>query len=120
MLDHVGLQVSDIKRSKEFYLNVLKPLGYELFMEWEEWAGFSIHGQPELWLKQGIQTTPIIHLAFRAQTRKMVDAFYKTALAAGGRDNGSPGVREIYHPNYYAAYILDLDGHNIEAVCREA
>ena len=65
-------------------------------------------------------STPIIHLAFRAQTRKMVDAFYKTALAAGGRDNGSPGVREIYHPNYYAAYILDLDGHNIEAICREA
>ncbi|MDX2165375.1 MAG: VOC family protein [Gammaproteobacteria bacterium] len=120
MLDHIGLDVSDIIKSKAFYLAALKPLGFELFMEWEKWVGFSVNGKPYLWLRDGTTTSPGIHIAFTAKDRKAVDAFYKAALTAGGKDNGAPGVREIFHPNYYAAFILDPNGHNIEAVCHES
>lgn len=119
MLDHIGLDISDIKKAKEFFLAALKPLGYELFMEWEKWVGLAVNGKPDFWLKEGKQTTPPIHVAFRADNRKLVDEFYKAALAAGGKDNGAPGIREIYHPNYYGAFVLGPDGHNIEAVCHD-
>lgn len=120
MLDHIGLEVSDVKKAKDFFLTALKPFGYELFMEWEKWVGFSVDGKPDFWLKEGKQTTPSVHVAFRAKNRKVVDEFYKAALSAGGKDNGAPGIREIYHPNYYGAFVLDFDGHNIEAVCHDA
>ncbi|HEV2614678.1 MAG TPA: VOC family protein [Gammaproteobacteria bacterium] len=119
MLDHIGLDVSDITKSKDFYLAALKPLGYELFMVWEKWVGFSINGKPYLWLRDGTATSPGIHIAFQAKDRKTVNEFHRAAIAAGGKDNGPPGVREIYHPNYYGAFVLDPDGHNIEAVCHE-
>jgi catechol 2,3-dioxygenase-like lactoylglutathione lyase family enzyme len=119
MLDHIGFDVSDFKKSKEFYLQALKPLGYELFMEWEQWAGFGVNGKPDLWIRGGSKMTPAIHVAFRAQNRSIVDLFHKAALAAGGVDNGPPGPREIYHPNYYGAFVLDPDGNNIEAVCHD-
>jgi predicted lactoylglutathione lyase len=119
MLDHVGLEVSDIKKAKEFYLIVLKPLGYEIFMEWEKWVGFAVNGKPDFWLKEGNKTTPAVHIAFCAENRKLVDKFYEAALAAGGKDNGAPGIREVYHPNYYGAFVIDPDGHNIEAVCHD-
>jgi catechol 2,3-dioxygenase-like lactoylglutathione lyase family enzyme len=120
MLDHVGFDVSNTKKAKEFYLAALKPLRYELFMEWEKWLGFAVDGKPDFWLKEGNITTPPVHIAFRASSRKLVDEFYKAAIAAGGKDNGAPGIREIYHPNYYGAFVLDPDGHNIEVVCHEA
>ena len=120
MLDHIGLNVSDIKKSKEFYMQALKPLGYEIFMEWEKWVGFAVNGKPDFWIQDGPKTSPIIHIAFRAENRALVNEFYRAALAAGGKDNGAPGIRELYHPNYYGAYVLGPDGHNIEVVCHEA
>lgn len=117
MLDHIAIDVSDIKAAKVFFLAALKPLGYELFLEWEKWVGLAVNGYPDFWLMEGKQTTPPIHIAFRADHRKLVDEFYQAALAAGGKDNGAPGIREIYHPNYYGAFVLGPDGHNIEAVC---
>lgn len=119
MLDHIGLDVSDTQKAKAFYLAALKPLGYEIFMEWEKWVGFGVNGKPDLWLKEGETTKPGIHVAFRANNRQLVDDFYQAALMAGGTDNGAPGIREIYHPNYYGAFVLDPDGHNIEVVCHE-
>ncbi len=120
MLDHVGFDVSNTKKAKEFYLAALKPLRYELFMEWEKWLGFAVDGKPDFWLKEGKVTTPSVHIAFRASSRRLVDEFYEAAIAAGGKDNGAPGIREIYHPNYYGAFVLDPDGHNIEVVCHES
>ena len=119
MLDHIGLDVSDIKVSKAFYLQALKPLEYVIFMEWEKWVGFAVNGKPDFWLREGIRTIPIIHIAFRANSRQMINQFYEAAIAAGGKDNGPPGTREIFHPNYYGAFVLDPEGHNIEAVCHE-
>lgn len=125
MLDHIGFAVSDYERSKAFYLAVLAPLGYGLVMEVsaEEtgstaYGGFGANQKPEFWIGGGgaaIQGR--LHVAFAAADRKAVHAFHKTALAAGGRDNGPPGLRPEYHPNYYGAFVLDPDGHNIEAVC---
>ena len=116
IIDHIGLAVSDYERSKRFFTQALRPLGIALVMEVEGWAGFGRGGKPELWF--GTHTTPQhpMHIAFLAESRDAVRAFYAAALAAGGKDNGPPGVREIYHPNYYAAFIIDPDGHKIEAV----
>lgn len=119
MLDHIGFDVKDIQRSKAFYLKALQPLGYELFMEWEKWVGLSVNGKPDFWIREGSLVNPPLHIAFRADSRTIVDQFYQAAMAAGGKDNGKPGIREQYHPNYYGAFIIDLDGHNIEAVCHE-
>jgi predicted lactoylglutathione lyase len=119
MLDHIGFDVTDIKKAKEFYLAALNPLGYSIFMEWEKWLGLAVNGKPDFWLKEGKQTAPAIHIAFRADHRKLVDEFYKAAIAAGGKDNGAPGIREIYHPHYYGAFVIAPDGHNIEVVCHE-
>ena len=123
MLDHAGFPVSDYARSKAFYLRALEPLGYALVMEVQQHendapaAGFGANGKPDFWIggEGGLQRP--IHIAIAAQDRAAVDAFYRAALAAGGKDNGAPGLRPHYHPNYYAAFVLDPDGHNIEAVC---
>ncbi len=119
MLDHVGLEVSDIKKSKAFYLKALKPLGYEVFWEDEKLVGLGVKGIPDLWLKEGKRVKPPIHIAFCAENRALVDKFYKSALSAGGIDNGAPGIREDYHSDYYGAFVLDPDGYNIEAVCQK-
>jgi catechol 2,3-dioxygenase-like lactoylglutathione lyase family enzyme len=123
MLDHAGFPVSDYARSKAFYLQALTPLGYALIMEVQQdendapAAGFGVNGKPDLWIggEGGLQRP--IHIAITAPSRAAVDAFYRAAIAAGGKDNGAPGLRPHYHPNYYAAFVLDPDGHNIEAVC---
>ena len=117
MIDHTGLTVADIATSKAFYRAALGPLGYALIMEWEQYAGFGVPPKPDFWIGQGKANVPPIHVAFRAQNRKEVDAFYKAAMAAGGRDNGPPGPRPHYHENYYGAFVFDPDGHNVEAVC---
>jgi len=86
-------------------------------MEVQGWAGFGADGKPDFWIQGGKQTVPRIHVAFRSDNRAKVRAFHAAALTAGGKDNGPPGIREIYHPNYYGAFVIDLDGHNIEVVC---
>lgn len=123
MIDHTGVNVSNFEQSKQFYLEALKPLGYELIKEFDgnitgsnSVAGFGVDGKPDFWIGVGEIQTPRIHIAFRAESRSQVQAFYEAAIKAGGKDNGMPGVRH-YHPNYYGAFILDPDGHNIEAVC---
>jgi catechol 2,3-dioxygenase-like lactoylglutathione lyase family enzyme len=123
-IDHTSLSVSDYEAAKKFYAAALKPLRVELMMEFPahvtgsvDVAGLGADGKPFLWLANAGKTTPRVHLAFRAETRAQVDAFFKAAIAAGGTDNGPPGLRPMYHPNYYGAFVLDADGHNIEAVC---
>lgn len=127
MFDHVGVVVSDYARSKAFYLHALAPTGHSQLIELRatpagqrESAGFCHADGSDFWISQGDAIHPPIHIAFRVSSRAAVDAFYKAAIAAGGRDNGAPGLRPQYHPNYYGAYVLDPDGHNIEAVCHEA
>ncbi|HEY1329795.1 MAG TPA: VOC family protein [Casimicrobiaceae bacterium] len=117
MIDHTGVAVSDMTRSKAFYAAALAPLGYTLLMDLGEAAGFGVPPKPDFWLGAGTPGEHKSHVAFRADTRAQVDAFHRAALAAGGRDNGAPGIRAHYHPNYYGAFVLDPDGHNIEAVC---
>jgi len=124
MLDHIGFPVSDYDRVKEFYLKALAPLGYALVMEVDQEtekgfraAGFGIGGKPDFWIGGEGALTRAIHVAFAAKDRAAVDAFYRAAIAAGAKDNGAPGLRPHYHPNYYGAFVLDPDGHNIEAVC---
>jgi catechol 2,3-dioxygenase-like lactoylglutathione lyase family enzyme len=125
MIDHMGVVVSDLRKSKAFYSSALAPLGYTLLMEITaaqtggayEGAGFGVAPKPDFWIGSGTPNVPPIHVCFTASSRAVVDAFYKAAMAAGGRDNGGPGLRPHYHPNYYGAFVLDPDGHNIEAVC---
>jgi catechol 2,3-dioxygenase-like lactoylglutathione lyase family enzyme len=120
MLDHVSLSVTDATRSQKFYAKALAPLGYKLVSEYEGGFGVGQDGGSTIWAGQGLAQKPIAHLAFRAKDRKAVDAFYKAALSAGGKDNGKPGLRENYSPTYYAAFVLDPDGNNVEAVCHSA
>ncbi len=124
MIDHTGLNVSDYGRSKAFYLGALGAIGLGLVREFPasatnsaNVAAFGPPGKPEFWIISGTPTRPPLHVAFRVKTRAEVDAFHQAALAAGGRDNGGPGLRAHYHPDYYGAFVLDPDGHNIEAVC---
>jgi len=119
MIDHTGLTVSDVTKSKAFYRDALAPLGYSLLIEFDQDAGFGVAPKPDFWIGQGKLNGVRGHVAFRAETRQLVDAFYEAAMAAGGTDNGAPGVRPHYHPNYYCAFVLDPDGYNIEAVCHE-
>ena len=117
-LDHVGLDVSDYEASKAFYDKALAPLGLKLMMEPIEQVGGYGDDFPFFWIAQrGRGSDSGVHVAFRVENRETVDAFHEAALAAGGKDNGEPGVREIYHPNYYGAFVLDPDGNNVEAVC---
>jgi catechol 2,3-dioxygenase-like lactoylglutathione lyase family enzyme len=119
MLDHVRFAVRDYGRSKAFYEQALAPLGLAILMEPSgEVAGFGKGEKPFFWIEgSGRPVQGTLHIAFGAEDRETVDAFHAAALDAGGTDNGSPGVREIYHPSYYGAFVLDPDGHNIEAVC---
>jgi catechol 2,3-dioxygenase-like lactoylglutathione lyase family enzyme len=120
VLDHVGINVSDYARSRDFYSAALAPLGLELLMEpAPEFGGFgSPHGRkPFFWIGTRAAANAGVHLAFAVPRRELVDAFHAAALDAGGTDNGEPGVREIYHPHYYGAFVLDPDGNNAEAVC---
>jgi catechol 2,3-dioxygenase-like lactoylglutathione lyase family enzyme len=119
MLDHVGFAVRDYGRSRAFYERALAPLGLTILLEpMGEAAGFGKDGKPFFWIEaRGQPVQGRLHVALGVETREIVDAFYAAALAAGGTDNGAPGVREIYHPDYYGAYVLDPDGNNIEAVC---
>jgi catechol 2,3-dioxygenase-like lactoylglutathione lyase family enzyme len=119
MIDHMGILVTDLDASVAFYTKALAPLGYALVKRFGgEVAGFGVGGKADFWIAAG-QPTDKLHLAFSAKGRAEVRAFYEAAVAAGAKDNGPPGVRESYHPDYYAAFIHDLDGHNIEAVCHE-
>jgi catechol 2,3-dioxygenase-like lactoylglutathione lyase family enzyme len=118
MLDHVTLKVSDLTRSKAFYDAALKPLGItHLYGEAEIFSGYGIAPKAFFWI--GLSAGPITgaHVAITAPDHAAVDAFYKAAMAAGAKDNGKPGPRPHYHANYYGAFVLDPDGHNIEAVC---
>lgn len=124
MIDHTGIVVSDYSKSKAFYSKTFAAIGYQLLMEipaavtgHTDVAGFGEPPKPDFWISQGAATNSPVHIAFRVANRAQVDAFYNAAIAAGGRDNGPPGIRAHYHPNYYGAFVLDPDGHNIEAVC---
>lgn len=126
MLDHIGIPVSDYARSKAFYERALAPLGIGLAMEvtpeqtGNDWSGgFGSQGKPYFWIGPDPNTART-HVAFVAPDRAAVDAFHKAALAAGARDNGAPGLRPHYHEHYYGAFVLDPDGHNVEAVCHAA
>ena len=119
MLDHIGVVVSDYAASKRFFGEALAPLGYALLMEFDgSTAGFGLEGKPDFWIWQG-EAGPPLHVAFSGGDRATVDAFHKAALAAGGRDNGAPGLRTQYHPSYYGAFVCDPDGNNIEVVCHD-
>jgi len=117
IIDHIGIAVRDYQRSKEFYSKALAPLSIKLIMEFDKAAGFGKDGKPEFWLEIREAPAEPVHIAFAAESRREVRQFYEAALAAGGKDNGAPGMREIYHPDYYGAFVLDPDGNNIEAVC---
>jgi catechol 2,3-dioxygenase-like lactoylglutathione lyase family enzyme len=120
MIDHTGVAVTDIAKSRAFYAAALAPLGYAALMEFGDAVGFGVPPKPDFWLGRTPVKVPPTHVAFRAESRRQVDAFYQAAMAAGGRDNGPPGLRPHYHANYYGAFVLDPDGHNIEAVCHTA
>lgn len=120
MFDHVKFGVRDYAASKAFYLQALAPLGVVAGGEGEPSYGIELCADGQiatLCLFQTDEQPAHLHLAFAARTREQVDAFYRAALAAGARDNGPPGLRQRYHANYYAAFVIDPDGHNIEAVC---
>lgn len=117
MIDHLGLPVTDYEASKAFFLQALAPLGASVVMEGPYGVGIGRPGKPTLWLHQGPAPAAPLHLAFTAGNREQVRAFHAAALAAGARDNGGPGLRPHYHPNYYGAFVIGPDGHNVEAVC---
>jgi catechol 2,3-dioxygenase-like lactoylglutathione lyase family enzyme len=119
MFDHVGLNVRDYAASRAFYEQALAPLGWSVVMAFDEWkaAGFGRGEKPEFWISEREPYGTGTHVAFVAGDRATVDAFHAAALAAGGEDNGAPGIREMYHPTYYGAFVLDADGNNVEAVC---
>ena len=120
-LDHIGFAVSDYARSKSFYERALAPLGITLLMEFSGAAagfGRDEDGRPSFFIEaHGEPVRGRLHIALRAADRAQVDAFHAAAVEAGGTDNGAPGVRAVYHPDYYGGYVLDPDGNNIEAVC---
>ena len=127
MIAHIGLIVSDIEHSKKFYTAALAPIGIQMIREYRVTptrpaasAGFGEPPRADLWLYQGDPGKVTTHIAFQVGKRALVDAFYAAAIAAGGRDNGKPGPRPQYSANYYGAFVLDPDGYNVEAVCREA
>ena len=122
MIDHVGIPVSDYERAKAFYANALAPLDYVLIMEVQQTAGdspacgFGANGKPDLWIGAEGGLNKPVHIAILAKNRAAVDAFHRAGLAAGGKDNGAPGYRTDYSPGYYAAFLYDAAGNNIEAV----
>jgi catechol 2,3-dioxygenase-like lactoylglutathione lyase family enzyme len=120
LLDHIGFNVTDFVASREFFTRALAPLGIGIRMEGEQWAVVGRQGEGYLWFGSFGYSPGPIHIAFAAKTREEVRNFYAAALAAGGKDNGAPGLRSHYHPNYYGAFVIGPDGHNIEAVCHSA
>ena len=119
IIDHLGIGVADYARAKAFYGEALAPLGITLVMEIEaaEACGFGKGGKPDFWISAGSKSDSPTHIAFVAANRAAVRAFHEAALRAGGKDHGAPGLRPQYHPSYYGAFVLDLDGNNVEAVC---
>ena len=124
ILDHIGINVRDLAKSIAFYRAALEPLGITLVMQFDTAAGFGKNNKPELWMtnsrtsfqsQEQLETITPVHICLAADSRAQVDAFHRAALAAGGKDFGAPGIREIYHPSYYGAFVLDPDGHNLEA-----
>jgi len=119
MYDHLGLQVKDLDASLRFYEAVLAPLGHVVDSRYEGGAGLGPKGAAALWLYENAKARGGTHVAFRAEDRAAVDAFHAAGVASGGRDNGAPGLRLDYAPTYYAAFLIDPDGNNVEAVCME-
>jgi catechol 2,3-dioxygenase-like lactoylglutathione lyase family enzyme len=125
MIDHMSLSVSDFPGMVTFYEKALAPLGIKTLMRFgkEVTGGYEVAGlggeKPFLWIADAGKTEPRMHIAIRADSRDEVDAFYEAAMAAGGRDNGPPGLRPHYHPDYYGAFVVDPEGHNLEAVCHK-
>jgi catechol 2,3-dioxygenase-like lactoylglutathione lyase family enzyme len=124
VIDHIGLQTPNLARATDFYLKALAPLGISIVMEvsaeeggGDARVGFGAAQKPFFWIGDGESPSGPLHVAFAAVSRPAVDAFHAAALRAGGKDNGPPGLRPHYHANYYAAFVLDPDGHNIEAIC---
>lgn len=125
MIDHIGITVSDIEKSRGFYAKTSAPLGYVLGKANVDAVSFVTPGEQgentdpggDFWLSKGTPMTPRVHFAFNAASRADVDAFFAAGLSAGGVENGVPKIRDHYHPRYYAAFLLDPDGYNIEAVC---
>ncbi|SIQ29942.1 MULTISPECIES: VOC family protein [Acidiphilium] len=117
MLDHVTIGVTDIESSKRFYDHALRPLSIERLHTDPEFAGYGANEIAVFWIGLRDRLQSGTHIAFAAANRAMVNEFYRSALTAGGRDNGGPGLRPHYHDHYYGAFVLDPDGHNIEAVC---
>jgi len=124
VIDHTTFAVANLEQSRAFYVNALAPLGIALLVDitreqtgGRAFAGFGAGSKPFFWIGDGSPPVSGVHIALEAASREAVDAFHAAALAAGGRDNGEPGLRPHYHPNYYGAFVLDLDGNNIEAVC---
>ena len=120
IIDHLGIVISDYARSKDFYTQCLAPLGILLIVEDEGWAGFGSAGKPDFWFGPDGAAHKPMHIAFIAEDRASVDRFYQAGISAGGKGNGAPGLRTLYHPQYYGAFLIDPDGHNIEAVCHKA
>ena len=122
MIDHVGVNVSDFAASRRFYEHALEPLGYHVLVAFDEWnaAGFGQEDKPVFWVAQREPLGTGTHVAFTSPDRATVDRFHAAGLATGGRDNGKPGVRPDYSGDYYAAFVIDPDAHNIEAVCHAA
>lgn len=123
MIHHIDINVADLALSRAFYAQALAPLGLTVVMEFtnhsgQQLVGFGTPPDPEFWIRDGGRTDKRVHIAFLAPTRNAVDLFHTAAISAGGRDNGAPGLRPRYAENYYAAFVFDPDGHNIEAVCR--
>jgi catechol 2,3-dioxygenase-like lactoylglutathione lyase family enzyme len=117
MFDHVGFGVTNLAASKAFYLRALAPIGVGVVMEGPYGVGMGQPGKPSLWLTETGEKPAHLHLAFTAGSRQQVDLFHAAALAAGGKDNGPPGLRPQYHENYYGAFVIGPDGHNVEVVC---
>jgi catechol 2,3-dioxygenase-like lactoylglutathione lyase family enzyme len=120
VIDHAGLEVRDFETSRAFYEAALEPLGFSLQIDFADRfkaIGLGIPGKPSFWIRESGEVSAPLHIAFHATDRDRVDRFHEAALAAGGRDNGPPGLREHYHPTYYGAFVLDPDGNNVEAVC---
>jgi catechol 2,3-dioxygenase-like lactoylglutathione lyase family enzyme len=120
MFDHVVFGASDYAASKAFFLKALEPLGMAVILEGPLGIELSADGKSSLCIRKAEEKPAHLHLAFRAENRRQVEAFHRAALAAGGKDNGAPGLRPQYHANYYAAFVIGPDGHNIEVVCHES
>jgi catechol 2,3-dioxygenase-like lactoylglutathione lyase family enzyme len=119
MFDHIGFGVTDVPASKAFFLKALAPVGVALVMEGPYGVGMGRNKKPSLWIHEADAAPAPMHIAFTADDRATVDAFYQAALAAGGKDNGAPGLRPHYHADYYGAFVIGPDGHNVEVVCHK-